>query len=111
MEFCPHGYVKNHETLECDFVDALLFDLTLSTWPESFKYINAQDHLVMRGRTDAYSSDDAYLGRSLNNIGYFYFDGIDDHMTIEGEESNQLFLHHTMTISIWFKQVDQLNEI
>jgi hypothetical protein len=36
----------------------------------------------MRGQTEDYGNDDAYLGKSLNNLQYFYFDGIDDHMTI-----------------------------
>lgn len=67
----------------------------------------------MRGQTEPYGDDDGWLGRAHNEMStnplYFYFDGIDDHLTITGDKSNQLLLSHTMTISAWVLQAAQLN--
>ena len=67
----------------------------------------------MRGQTEPYGDDDGWLGRAHNEMStnplYFYFDGINDHLTITGDKSNQLLLSHTMTISAWVLQAAQLN--
>jgi len=80
-----------------------MLDLSLESWEQTFKIINAETIPVIRGSFVDYDDADPWLYRSVENYRMFYFDGSNDCMYI-GEETignNYLRLFHTMTIEVW----------
>ena len=102
LDFCPTGFTENG--LVCvRGADATMLDLSLESWEQTFKIINAETIPVIRGSFVDYDDADPWLYRSVENYRMFYFDGSNDCMYI-GEETignNYLRLFHTMTIEVW----------